>query len=101
MISFFSCKILQKKKKKNYFTVSFITGLKVLHYSQSVLHLVVWYSGPGQHTNTNTTNTVTTTGTDQQLESSLEEDSQALINLERNIANLERSLSASQLLQTV
>ena len=97
MISFFSCKILQKKKKKNYFTVSFITGLKVLHYSQSVLHLVVWYSGPGQHTNTNTN----TTTADQQLESSLEEDSQALINLERNIANLERSLSASQLLQTV
>ena len=48
-----------------------------------MLHLVVWYSGPGQHDNTNT-----------------EEDSQALINLERNIANLERSLSASQL-QTV
>ena len=50
-----------------------------------MLHLVVWYSGPGQHDNTD----------------SLEEDSQALINLERNIANLERSLSASQLLQTV
>ena len=57
-----------------------------------MLHLVVWYSGPGQHDNTNT---------DQQLHHSLEEDTQALINLERNIANLERSLSASQLLQTV
>ena len=59
---------------------------------QCVLHLVVWYSGPGQHENSKT---------EQQLNTSMEEDSQALINLERNIANLERSLSTSQLLQSV
>ena len=59
---------------------------------QCVLHLVVWYSGPGQHDNNKT---------EQQLNTSMEEDSQALINLERNIANLERSLSTSQLLQSV
>ena len=47
---------------------------------QTVLHLVVWYSGPGQS-----------------LDPSLAEESQALINLERNIANLERSLSTSHL----
>ena len=53
---------------------------------------MVWYSGPGQHDNTRT---------DQELHHSLEEDSQALINLERNIANLERSMSATQLLPPV
>ena len=47
---------------------------------QGILHLVVWYSGPGQTVN-----------------HQLEEENQALINLERNIANLERSFSASQL----
>ena len=31
------------------------------------------------------------------MEEEVEEDQQALINLERNIANLERSMSASQL----
>ena len=47
---------------------------------QTVLHLVVWYIGPGQT-----------------LDPNLAEESQALINLERNIANLERSLSTSHL----
>ena len=48
--------------------------------------MVVWYSGPGQYNNhTNCP------------ESDIEEDNQALVNLERNIANLERSLSTSQL----
>ena len=53
-----------------------------------MLHLVVWYSGPGQYNNHN--NEIT-------MEEEVEEDQQALINLERNIANLERSMSASQL----
>ncbi len=48
--------------------------------------MVVWYSGPGQYNNHSNG-----------LESDMEEDNQALVNLERNIANLERSLSASQL----
>ena len=48
----------------------------------------MWYSGPGQYNNHN--NEVT-------MEEEVEEDQQALINLERNIANLERSMSASQL----
>ena len=48
---------------------------------------MVWYSGPGQYNNH-----------DNGLELEAEEDSaQALINLERNIANIERSMSASQL----
>ena len=47
---------------------------------------MVWYSGPGQHNNI--TN---------HLDSDMEDDSQALLNLERNIANIERSMSASQL----
>ena len=46
----------------------------------------MWYSGPGQYNNHNNG-----------LESDMEEDNQALVNLERNIANLERSLSTSQL----
>ena len=55
--------------------------------------MVVWYSGPGQHINHSNVDA---------MESGLgkedvEEDHQALINLERNIANLERSMSASQL----
>ena len=60
----------------------------ILFSLQAVLHLVVWYSGPGQYNNHN--NEVT-------MEEEVEEDQQALINLERNIANLERSMSASQL----
>ena len=48
----------------------------------------MWYSGPGQYNNHN--NEVA-------MEEEVEEDQQALINLERNIANLERSMSASQL----
>ena len=48
--------------------------------------MVVWYSGPGQYNNHSNG-----------LESDMEEDNQALVNLERNIANLERSLSTSQL----
>ena len=46
----------------------------------------MWYSGPGQYNNH-----------DNGLEIDMEEDNQALINLERNIANLERSMSTSQL----
>ena len=51
--------------------------------------MVVWYSGPGQYNNH-----------DNGLEHDMEEDNQALINLERNIANIERSMSASQLGRT-
>ena len=56
------------------------------HSFQAILHVVVWYSGPGQYNNHSNG-----------LESDMEEDNQALVNLERNIANLERSLSTSQL----
>ena len=49
---------------------------------RAMLHLQVWYSGPGQMNI---------------LQGEIEEDQQALIDIERNIANLERSLSASQL----
>ena len=49
--------------------------------------MVVWYSGPGQHNIHSNVNAI----------EDVEEDQQALINLERNIANLERSMSASQL----
>ena len=58
-----------------------------------MLHLVVWYSGPGQYNNHNNEDTLDT-GPGME---DVEEDQQALINLERNIANLERSMSASQL----
>ena len=60
---------------------------------KAVLHLVVWYSGPGQHNNHSNVDTMES---GQGMED-VEEDQQALINLERNIANLERSMSASQL----
>ena len=56
---------------------------------QAVLNVVVWYSGPGQHNHHNNN-----------LELESEDDNQALLNLERNIANIERSMSASQLGKT-
>ena len=49
--------------------------------------MVVWYSGPGQYNNHSN-------GLEEGGEG---EDRAALRNLERNIANLERSMSASQL----
>ena len=51
--------------------------------------MVVWYSGPGQYNNHSN-------GLEEEGEEG-EEDRAALRNLERNIANLERSMSASQL----
>ena len=51
--------------------------------------MVVWYSGPGQYNNHSN-------GLEGE-EGEGEEDRAALRNLERNIANLERSMSASQL----
>ena len=60
---------------------------------KAVLHLVVWYSGPGQHNNHSNVDAMES-GPGME---DVEEDQQALINLERNIANLERSMSASQL----
>ena len=53
----------------------------------------MWYSGPGQHNNHSNVDAMES-GPGME---GLEEDQQALINLERNIANLERSMSASQL----
>ena len=55
--------------------------------------MVVWYSGPGQHNNHSNVDAMES-GPGME---DVEEDQQALINLERNIANLERSMSASQL----
>ena len=49
--------------------------------------MVVWYSGPGQYNNHSN-------GLEGEEEG---EDRAALRNLEQNIANLERSMSASQL----
>ena len=53
----------------------------------------MWYSGPGQHNNHSNVDAMES-GPGME---DVEEDQQALINLERNIANLERSMSASQL----
>ena len=50
--------------------------------------MVVWYSGPGQYNNHSN-------GLEGEEEEG--EDRAALRNLEQNIANLERSMSASQL----
>ena len=50
--------------------------------------MVVWYSGPGQYNNHSN-------GLEGEGEEG--EDRAALRNLEQNIANLERSMSASQL----
>ena len=52
--------------------------------------MVVWYSGPGQYNNHSN-------GLEEEGEEGEGEDRAALRNLEQNIANLERSMSASQL----
>ena len=52
--------------------------------------MVVWYSGPGQYNNHSN-------GLEGVGEEEEGEDRAALRNLEQNIANLERSMSASQL----
>ena len=68
---------------------------------QGVLSLVVWYQGPGQDHKRNNSLDVET-GLDGMdggngWDDDLSDDQRALLNLEQNIANLERSMSASHL----
>ena len=68
---------------------------------QAELQLTISYAGPGQHDNTpcQVGDAAMERDDSTEKEEELEDDQRALLNLERNIQNIERSMSASQLEQ--
>ena len=67
---------------------------------QCQLQLTISYAGPGQHhTPCQVGDTSMERESSTEKEEDLEDDQRALLNLERNIENIERSMSASQLEQ--
>ena len=62
--------------------------------------MVVWYEGPGQdHTQNNCLDGGTGLELENGWESDMSDDKRALLTIQQNIHNLERSMSASQLSQ--